>query len=346
MFTLDYEAMMPELIAALGELALASRLRRLSDLLSQDVSRIYHEQGLEFEPRWFLLFYELDRSGPLEATELADRIGLSRAAVKDVMTELVRKGLLRSSGRPGSRELDLSTKGRRMVAKLKPIWQEIRRATAAFLAESGPGLLAELEQCEQAIRRRSMYLRVSDRIGRRRLADVKIVPYCRRHRDAFRALNLEWLEQFFTVEPVDRAVLDDPEREIIRKGGEVLFARVDGDVVGTCALVRLDRRRFELTKLAVGAPFRGGHVGRKLALAAIDRARRRGACELVARSNPRLEAANRLYSSLGFECVGADDSGKYSRPTILYRLALKPGAAEVKRRDKADGRRARPSGKR
>jgi hypothetical protein len=50
---------------------------------------------------------------------------------------------------------------------------------------------------------------------------VRIVDYAPKHREHFRALDLELITRFFAVEKVDRRMLDDPEREIIRSGAEV-----------------------------------------------------------------------------------------------------------------------------
>lgn len=53
---------------------------------------------------------------------------------------------------------------------------------------------------------------------------VRIVDYAPTRREHFRALDLEWITRFFAVEKVDRWMLDDPEREVIRSGAEVSAA--------------------------------------------------------------------------------------------------------------------------
>jgi ribosomal protein S18 acetylase RimI-like enzyme len=75
--------------------------------------------------------------------------------------------------------------------------------------------------------------------------------------------------------------------------------------------------------MAVDPRHRGRQVGRRLTLAAIEEARNRGAEELIARTNTVLEAANRLYRSMGFEFRGADTSEDYLRRTIVFTLRLK-----------------------
>ena len=78
--------------------------------------------------------------------------------------------------------------------------------------------------------------------------NIRIVDYSDRWRDDFARLNLEWLERWFAVEPIDREVLGDPESHILAGGGHVLFA-VDGEgrAVGTVALKHEGEGVFELT---------------------------------------------------------------------------------------------------
>lgn len=323
---------MTELIKSLGEMALASRLRRLSDRLMAEASRLYHDRGIDFEPRWFLLFHELCRSGPLPVTEVAERIGVTHPAVNQSAAELMKRGLLESA--PDTRDkrrrlLRPTPRAKNLVEKLEPIWEETRGAAVELLEEAGCDLLASLERMEEALDRRSMYERVQRRLKSRELAEVEVVGYRQELRERFRALNLEWIVESFTPEPFDHATLDDPEGEIIEKGGVVMFARLAGEVVGTCAVMPLDSTRWELLKMAVDSRYRGRQVGRRLTMAAIEEARARGASELVARTSPKLEAANRLYRSMGFELRGADTSGDYHRPTVVFSLNLKGASREV-----------------
>lgn len=53
-----------DLFADLGHLALASRLKRLSERLQQEVSEVYAEQETGFRARWFPVLVTLSREGP------------------------------------------------------------------------------------------------------------------------------------------------------------------------------------------------------------------------------------------------------------------------------------------
>lgn len=132
-------------------------------------------------------------------------------------------------------------------------------------------------------------------------ADARVVGYDPRWREDFARLNLEWLERWFSVEPIDREVLGDPETHVLADGGRILFA-VDGDdrVLGTVALKHEGGGTYELTKMAVDPTVRGGGIGRLLALSAIATFQDMGGITLFLESNTRLEPALRLYESIGF----------------------------------------------
>jgi ribosomal protein S18 acetylase RimI-like enzyme len=130
---------------------------------------------------------------------------------------------------------------------------------------------------------------------------IRIVPYDPRWRDDFARLNIEWLERWFVVEPVDREVLSDPERHILADGGTVLFA-VDAQdhTVGTVALRHEGDGVYELTKMAVEPGQRGNGIGRLLMQGALEAYRALGGRELFLESSSQLAPALKLYESVGF----------------------------------------------
>ena len=150
---------------------------------------------------------------------------------------------------------------------------------------------------------------VGARLGlepRRRLAIVDYRPAYKKH---FRSLNEEWLREHFTVEEEDEALLGDPMGRIVRRGGCVLFALWDGEVAGTCAIMRHRGGFLELCKMAVAPEHRRRGIGAALLKTAIDRARSMGARELYLRTSPELEPAVRLYRRAGFKRVAGDPLG-------------------------------------
>ena len=150
---------------------------------------------------------------------------------------------------------------------------------------------------------------------------VEIVPYAPAHCDAFRRLNEAWISRYFRIEAPDRRVLDAPQEQILDKGGQIIVAVRDGDVVGVCALLRVDAATLELAKMAVADHAQGLGVGTRLGEAAIARAREAGASRLILESNTILAPAMALYRKLGFIEVTGIPS-EYSRCNIHMELPL------------------------
>jgi putative acetyltransferase len=144
---------------------------------------------------------------------------------------------------------------------------------------------------------------------------------------AFRTLNEEWITRHFVLEPKDVETLADPERTIVKRGGEVFFAEVEGEVVGCVALLPVGDASdgvFELSKMAVSPAMRGRGVGRKLLLWAVAEARRRGARRLFLGSSTKLANAVRLYESAGFEHVAPEQLPHmgYQRADVFMEIKL------------------------
>jgi putative acetyltransferase len=154
--------------------------------------------------------------------------------------------------------------------------------------------------------------------------DIRIIEFKSKYARQFREINRAWLEEYFEVEPYDQIVLDDPQGQIIALGGYVFFALVGGDVVGTCALLKHTERKYELAKMGVRKQYRGQGIGRRLTEAAIEKVRSLGADTLILATSNNLEAANRLYHSMGFHQVDVAEIGPlpYKRKSIVFRMNL------------------------
>lgn len=144
------------------------------------------------------------------------------------------------------------------------------------------------------------------------------------HVRAFDALNREWLEEFFVVEPADEKMFADPQGYIVDKGGDILFARVDGEILGTVALLPLEEGVCELSKMGVTKRSRGLGLGRKLCEALISLAREKGVKKLYIVSNRKLEQAITLYKKLGFIELPEVTDQRYQRGNIALEMPLAP----------------------
>lgn len=150
---------------------------------------------------------------------------------------------------------------------------------------------------------------------------IKIVDYSPQYADAFERLNREWLDKYFRVEPIDAAILSDPEATILNDGGAILYVLVDDEAVGTVALHHYGDGLYELTKMAVTDGHQGRGLGRRLLSAAIARFVELQGDKLYLESHSSLTPALTLYESAGFRHEPRPSPSEYERSDvyIVYR---------------------------
>jgi len=141
--------------------------------------------------------------------------------------------------------------------------------------------------------------------------DVAIVPYNPACKQAFHDLNIAWLEEYFTVEPGHRQMLENPEAELVTGGGQV-FSAVRGDeVLGTVGIRNAGGGIYELTKLAVSPAAQGMGLGRSLCKTVIDFFRSNGGKTLYLETHNKLKSALHLYEQLNFIAVKNPNESHY-----------------------------------
>ncbi|MBO3699638.1 MarR family winged helix-turn-helix transcriptional regulator [Roseivirga sp. E12] len=152
------------IIEELGSLALATRLKNLSERLARDVAQIYKESAFDFEPRWFAMIYALKDGEELAVTELSTMLRQTHPAVNQVANVLVEKGLAeerKDTADQRKRLLKLSAKGQQLVNKMSTTWERIKAANDELLNEAAGDLLTTLDRVESALDEQSMYDRVN-----------------------------------------------------------------------------------------------------------------------------------------------------------------------------------------
>lgn len=151
---------------------------------------------------------------------------------------------------------------------------------------------------------------------------MRIVPFSDEYAEAFTRLNREWIERLFRLEAADLKVLEHPKDAIVDKGGDILFALENDEVIGTVALVPTEPGEFELAKMVVAQGHQGKGVGELLGKAAIAWTVARQPKRLFLVTNSSLSGAIRLYERIGFQHLPMPHQSEYARADVYMEFPV------------------------
>ncbi len=287
-----------------GLITLGSYLKKISDTLFREVDHLYKANNLNVPSRFIPAILLIKDNGQISVSELAGKLGQTHSAVSQMSQKLAKWHLIFDAPDvldERRRLLSLTPQGYEYLDKLSPFLFEIERQLTAMLGAGAEEMLSLLRKFEQEQKLQPLTYRVSSAMQRREQYVVNIVDYEPTYAEAFKRLNVEWLEKYFYVEAIDEQVLSNPDSYIIEPGGHILIALIRNKPVGTAALIATSDNAFELSKMSVSAEYQGLGIGRKLAIAAIEYYQSSGRSLLYLESNSRLTPALALYESLGFQ---------------------------------------------
>lgn len=161
--------------------------------------------------------------------------------------------------------------------------------------------------------------------------NISIVPYESKHQPYFEKFNRQWIEAWFTMEPLDEWVVTNPEEAILKDGGSILMAVCDGTVAGTVGLRKLNEGVFEFTKMAVDENFRRRGIAEALSYASFEKAKALGATKVILYSNTKNAGAIQLYEKIGFKHLPVEND-VYARANVKMEIDLS-NTKELKHHD-------------
>lgn len=308
-----------------GKMALGSRLRRLSERMTEQAAGIYDLYQVDLQPKWFPVFYSLSATEEKSITDIAKEIGHTHPSVSQIVREMAARGyVLEKKGEEDGRKnfVQLSPAGRDLREKMQAQLDDVTSAIEKAMTETHHDLWKAIAEWEFLLEQKNLLRRVEEEKKSRESAQVEIVDFVAAHQPAFRQLNEEWITLHFRMEKEDYKALDYPREYILDKGGHIFMALYKGEPVGTSALIPMEDGGYELAKMAVSPRVQGLGIGFLLGQACIEKARVLDAGRVYLESNTKLKPAINLYHKLGFRKVAGPPS-PYERCNIQMEVKLR-----------------------
>jgi len=293
---------MSSTIKKLGYLAGVTRFRRISEKLYIDGDKIYKEAGIDFKASWFPVYYVLAISeSPLTIMQIAEQIDFTHITVKNIIRELEKVELVSVIPNPEdlrSKLVSLSTKGQRLVYRLKPLWISFSTALKKIFQTGHPDFMNILNRIDHQIEKNA----INRIVAQPDSESVIVIDYRPSLNKHFYALAGPWLtgEVNGKLEEEDGTTLQNPDEAHFKEGGFLFYARHKGQIVGFVALKRLDDETFECAKLYINPNYRNLGIDTKLIERCISRCMENEARELWLQTTMRIPEAYKLYYTLGF----------------------------------------------
>jgi GNAT superfamily N-acetyltransferase len=307
-----------------GKMALGSRLRRLSEEMTEQAAGIYDLYQVDLQPKWFPVFYSLSAHRKSRSPILPGRSGipiLPSARLSGRWPSKVMWSKRKGNRWPEEFCVVVPGAGQQLREKMQPQLDDVTSAIEKAMKETHHDLWKAIGEWEFLLEQKSLLRRVREEKKIRESARIQIVDFIPAYQPAFRQLNEEWITTWFRMEEGDYKALDHPREYILDKGGHIFMALYKGEPVGTCSLIRMDDGSFELAKMGVSPKTQGLGIGYLLGRACIEKARALGARRVYLESNTRLKPAINLYHKLGFRKVAGPPS-PYERCDIQMELVL------------------------
>jgi len=300
------------------DLVIGTRLKRVYEMLGFDLDKIYKEAGLDFTVRHFPVVFALHNHKALNISELQKISVLTHSAISQTVKQLMERDMVTMNvGEDArSRIIHLTKKGEGIVENLLPIWEVVDVIIQEIRRESQNDLLLALNDFEANLHEKGFYQRYSGHVSRIHQPEVTIIPFHVKYRKDWYDINQQWIEELFEMEEQDRINLENPEKNILEKGGEIYFALHEGEVLGVAALKHQGNDEYEVSKMGVRPKVQGLGIGQKLLDMTIERYQARGGKTLYLETSSKLPKAISLYEKAGFIHVPLRGDTPYARADV------------------------------
>jgi DNA-binding MarR family transcriptional regulator len=221
------------------ELILGTRLKRLSERFLNDVSIIYKEHGIDFEPSWFGIFFLLDRYDTLTVGEIAANLDITQSGASQVISQLEKKNLINiTTGKSDKRKkvVSLTDDGMELLKKIKPVWKLMRAHMKEMLdeGENSRYMLDALFEIETTFKKSSLSERVIKSIHE---SKHSVSLFKEKHYHSLKKLIFHWIFNFYALPFINNL------KETLEKNSDnIIIALKDREIIAAVVGIKENSR--------------------------------------------------------------------------------------------------------
>ena len=254
-----------------GILAISTRLQRISDRLRKDGLQIYKENGIDFEPKWFPVIFNLKDKPCLSIGEIASEIGYAHPSTISLLKELEKEKLIFSTKDKRDdrkRLIQLTPKAEELIKKMQPVW-EIMIEAMTELTDTKNNIMLAINEVEASFKKKSFLERALTIMENNKSGLIAENPD---KLEVEKITNPEDLRTAFAIRRQVFVVGQNVSAEAEEDGNEEathFLAKVNDLPAGT-ARWRKTKDGYKLERFAVLNAYRGSGVGGALVQALVS----------------------------------------------------------------------------
>ncbi len=154
--------MQNDLVRKMGYIALATRLKRISDKMSHSARLMYKTLGIDVEPNWYLVLKIVEETPDVSVMEIASSLGFTHQSVFTMTKKMIANGYLLSSKDKADKRktiFKLTEKAHTALPEIHEIWQVGREVIFEILDED-IAIIQHLETIESNLEQKSFGERI------------------------------------------------------------------------------------------------------------------------------------------------------------------------------------------
>lgn len=154
-----------DLIREMGYLALATRLKRISDKMTHSTRLMYRNLNIDIEPNWYLVLIIVKQNPNVSVMSIAKNLGFTHQSVITITNKMVKKDYLQVSKDVKDKRktiFNLTQKANKILPKIEQIWDCGKEVIYELLNEN-ISIIEHLEVLESNLEKASFGERILEK---------------------------------------------------------------------------------------------------------------------------------------------------------------------------------------